>query len=74
MLRALGIPTREEGKGEMRDLSPTEQAIYDALAEPMTTDDLIRALARPAHEIIPALMALEVHGIIRSSGGELRRA
>ncbi len=60
-----------ENKKEQIDLSPLEEKIISALIQPMTRDDLIRAVSLPAKEINPTLSILEIRGIIKESGGEI---
>lgn len=50
-------------------LQPEEQRVLEALTEPRHRDDLIRMLARPAHEANVLLMELELQGIVREDGG-----
>lgn len=53
--------------------SPLEKEILSALLEPIAKDDLIRKIGRPAPEINSALTMMQLNGIIKESGGEIRR-
>jgi DNA processing protein len=63
----------ENLKLDLQSLSPLEQKIMEALTDPMPKDDLIRKLGLPAHEISPALSMMQLNGIIKESGGEIRK-
>jgi DNA processing protein len=72
ILDAFNIPhERENLKLNLTSLSPLEQKILSLLIEPMPTDDLIRKLGLPAHEISPALTMMTINGLIKQSGGEI---
>lgn len=77
IIRAMGFEfdTRLNGKavGQVsHDLSPDELKVVEMLKEPMSRDDLIRALGMPAGEINMILSAMEIKGIINESMGEIR--
>ncbi len=74
ILDAFNIPHEGENlKLNLASLSPLEQKIISALTDPMQTDDLIRKLGLPAHEISPALTMMTINGLIKQSGGEIYR-
>ena len=63
----------ENLKLDLQSLSPLEQKIMEALTDPMPKDELIRKLGLPAHEVSPALSMMQLNGIIKESGGEIRK-
>ena len=76
ILDAFGIAKENENfklDFEQQNLSPVEKRIISALNEPLAKDDLIRKLNMPATEINPALMAMQLNGLIKESGGEFRK-
>lgn len=71
---AFDIPREGDNlKLNLPNLSPLEQKIIDVLIEPITKDDLIRKLSRPAIEINPTLTIMQLNGYIKESNGEIRR-
>jgi DNA processing protein len=78
ILEALGIaPWTPEGSGDhdtpRARLSPDEVALYDALANPLTRDELIRACGLPVHEALMLIGMLELKGVIKQEFGAWRR-
>ena len=74
ILDAFNIPHEGENlKLNLASLPPIEQKILSALTDPMQTDDLIRKLGLPAHEINSALTMMTINGLIKQSGGEIYR-
>ncbi len=76
VLDAFGVTRENENFKldlEKQDLSPVEKTVLAALGEPIAKDDLIRKLNMPPAEINPALMAMQLNGLIKESGGELRK-
>lgn len=69
ILEALDI--NFEPKNLQFDFTPIEQKIIEALSEPISKDELIRALKIPANEINPALAIMEIKGIIKQSNGTI---
>jgi DNA processing protein len=62
-----------EGAQKLSFNNPTENEIWNALSEPMPKDELIRKIGKPAHEINPALTLMQLNGLIKESGGEIRK-
>lgn len=77
LLQALGLLERlsdiSQKEQETQALSHEETAILEFLREPLPKDDLIRALAIPAHQANILISVLEIKGFITESMGELRR-
>lgn len=69
ILEALDI--NFEPKNLQFDFTPIEQKIIEALSEPISKDELIRALKIPANEINPALAMMEIKGMIKQSSGTI---
>lgn len=70
ILDALGIETTADtprpSTTAPSDLSTPERAIFEALAEPLDRDTLIRASGLPSHEANALLMQMEIKGLIAS--------
>lgn len=74
ILDAFDVPYEGENlKLNLPSLSPLEQKIIEALTDPMPKDDLIRKLNLAVHEINPTLTMMQLNGIIKESGGEIRK-
>jgi DNA processing protein len=58
-------------KDSSANFSTLEQEILSCLSEPMSKDDLIRRLNKPATQINPALTMMQINGLIKESGGEI---
>lgn len=74
ILEALGIAPRS-GPDERTAaaLEGTEKKLYEALAEPRSRDEIIRASGLTASEAMAALVGLELKGLIREEFGAWRR-
>lgn len=75
ILEALGLLT-DEAKQKSLDLKYTdcsaeEMKIIDALANPLSRDDLARKLGIPVSELNTLLSILEIKGLIKESLGEI---
>ena len=75
ILEALRIPEKErsERKTEER-LEGVERVVWDLLIEPKTRDELLRDAPAPTHEVLTALIALELQGLVKEAFGTWRRA
>ena len=77
ILEALGIPLREsaERNAAPRDLEGVELVIWDMLDEPKTRDEILRGgpAAASAGEILTALVALELRGLVKEDFGAWHR-
>lgn len=75
ILEALRIPPRASAAtGTPTDLSPIEAAVWTALVDPRTRDELLRAdPGLSASAILTALSALELRGLIVEQFGAWRR-
>jgi len=51
--------------------SEIEKEIMESLHEPISKDDLIRKLGKPATLVNPALTMMQINGFIKESGGEI---
>ena len=71
ILEALGVPPREAAsRGEPpTDLEDAELTIWSMLEEPKTRDEILRAGGAGAGELLTALVALELRGLIREEFG-----
>lgn len=76
ILEALKIPPREgTNTGEApSDLADAELVIWNMLAEPKTRDEILRESEENAGEVLTALVALELRGLVREEFGAWRRA
>lgn len=70
ILEALGL---EAEAREEADLEPDERKVIDALASPIARDELIRELGMPVPEANALLLGMELKGLIKDVGGELRK-
>ncbi|MFA5942523.1 MAG: DNA-processing protein DprA [Candidatus Paceibacterota bacterium] len=74
ILEALGIPPRETSATVApRDLEDAELVIWDMLGEPKTRDEILRGAKGAAGEVLTALVALELRGLVREEFGAWRR-
>lgn len=73
ILQALNIDTSTEPKTmPLPTLSPAEAAVLQALHEPRTKDELIRALGDPIEKTTQLLMMMELGGLIVLDAGRYR--
>lgn len=77
VLEALKIPPREAAERGVApsDLEDTELVIWDVLEEPRTRDEILRAGSAGAGpgELLTALVALELRGLVKEEFGAWRR-
>lgn len=75
ILEALRIPPREGGGSDVApsDLEDTELVIWSMLEEPMTRDEILRGSQTSAGELLTALVALELRGLIKEEFGAWHR-
>jgi len=75
ILEVLHIPPREGSTSGVApsDLEDTELVIWNMLDEPKTRDEILRAASGGAGEILTALVALELRGLIKEEFGAWRR-
>jgi len=74
ILEALKIKPKELIAKELPKLEGAEKKIYEALATPLTRDEIIRASALQTGEVLTALVMLELRELIKEDLGEWRRA
>ncbi|MES3032217.1 MAG: DNA-processing protein DprA [Patescibacteria group bacterium] len=77
VLEALGFELPKDEEKQQRlfaDLSPEEKKVADLLREPMSRDDLIRAIKMPTPTVNAILSVMEIKGLIREELGEIRLA
>ena len=75
ILEALKIPPREtSATSAPTDLEDAELAIWNLLKEPKTRDEILRAGSAGAGEVLTALVALELRGLIKEEFGAWHRA
>jgi len=76
ILYALGLDPENKPKPPTlfdTTLTPEEQIIIQALAQPQETDELIRRSNLPAHEVNALLMQMEMKGLIACENNLYRR-
>jgi DNA processing protein len=75
ILEALKIPPREAGTAAApSDLEGAEQVIWNMLEEPKTRDEILRGSSpTQVGEVLTALVALELRGLIREEFGAWHR-
>ena len=75
ILEALGIPPREGASqgAAPSDLEDAELVIWNMLEEPMTRDEILRGASGAAGEMLTALVALELRGLIKEEFGAWHR-
>ena len=75
ILETLRIAPRESGSAPAaRGLEGAEYGIWSLLAEPKTRDEILRTGIAGAGELLTALVALELRGLIKEEFGAWRRA
>ncbi|MHB8709960.1 MAG: DNA-processing protein DprA [Minisyncoccota bacterium] len=75
ILEALKIPPRESSVASApTDLEDIELEIWNILEEPKTRDEILRGGSAAAGELLTALVALELRGLVREEFGAWRRA
>ncbi len=74
ILEALGITPKERSSHAAPNLTGTELLIWTILEEPRTRDEILRESPEEAGEILTALVALELQGLIKEEFGAWRRA
>ena len=75
VLEALGfeLPGKEEKQAKLfLDLLPEEKKVVDLLREPVSRDDLIRAMKMPTPTANALLSVMEIKGLIKEELGEIR--
>ncbi|HVM58711.1 MAG TPA: DNA-processing protein DprA [Candidatus Paceibacterota bacterium] len=75
VLEALGIAPRDSGNaaGFAPKLAGTEILVWDALAEPLARDEIVRTVGGNPGETMTALVALELAGLVKEEFGAWRR-
>ncbi len=73
ILEALGITPKERSSHAAPNLTGTELLIWTILEEPRTRDEILRESPEEAGEILTALVALELQGLIKEEFGAWRR-
>jgi DNA processing protein len=74
ILEALKIPPRETSAATApMDLEDVELAVWNILEEPKTRDEILRANKENVGEILTALVALELRGLVKEEFGAWRR-
>lgn len=75
ILEALHIAPRESGEHGVApsDLEDAELVIWNMLEEPKTRDEILRAASGGAGEILTALVALELRGLVKEEFGAWHR-
>ena len=76
ILEALHIPPRENSMTGVTpsDLEDAELVIWNMLEEPHTRDEILRAGGSNVGELLTALVALELRGLVKEEFGAWRRA
>lgn len=75
VLEALGFEQEKDEEKQARlfaDLSPEEKKIVELLREPISRDDLIRAMKLPIPAANAMLTVMEIKGLIKEELGEIR--
>jgi DNA processing protein len=77
LLADLGVatPKDEEGDGPAvpHGLSEVERMVWDSLASPSPVDLVANRAGLPVSEVVPALVGLELLGLVRQAGGRYER-
>lgn len=76
LLDALGFDQSEKKMAQNKlfeDLSPEEKSVLKLLREPMSKDDLIRAMGKPVAEANTIISIMEIKELIKEELGEIRR-
>lgn len=75
ILEALGIRQEKTvSDATILDLTPQEQILFELLGQPRSRDEIIRDSGLPAHEVLTALVMLELRGVLKEEFGAWRRA
>ena len=76
LLEHWGIETSAKSKMQneklLEECSDAERMVLELLGEPLSKDELIRALGLPIHEANILLSAMEIKGLIKETMGEVR--
>lgn len=75
VLEALGFEQEKPVELQQRlfaDLSPEEKKITELLREPISRDDLIRALKLPTPTVNTLISVMEIKGLIKEEFGDIR--
>jgi DNA processing protein len=76
LLEELGFETNKDASGQkkldLKNCSPEEKQVLEILREPLSRDELIRALEMPINKTNILLSAMEIKGLIKETGGKLR--
>jgi len=75
ILEALRIPPREaaERGAAPSDLEDNERAVWGILEEPKTRDEILRGASGAAGDLLTALVALELRGLVKEEFGAWHR-
>ena len=75
ILEALHIPPREGAStgAAPSDLEDTELVVWNMLEEPKTRDEILRSAKGAAGELLTALVALELRGLVKEEFGAWHR-
>jgi DNA processing protein len=77
ILDALQIEPRKEDESisieRLKNLTQSEQRVYEALEIPQSRDELIRAINLPITQALTILISLEFKGVVREEFGAWRR-
>jgi DNA processing protein len=77
LLADLGLAaSREEGNGAPavpHGLTPVQRMVWESLAGPSPVDLVANRAALPVSEVVPALVGLELLGLVRQAGGRYER-
>jgi DNA processing protein len=71
ILKELGLENLGEIIDKTADLTEAETAIIEALAEPLTKDDLIERVDLPANQVNILISQLELKGVIAERAGKI---
>jgi DNA processing protein len=75
LLEALGFHVTEKAPLDLFSLcDPNEEQILKILSSPLPRGELIRKLGMPTHKANSLISGMEIKGLIKDSGGEIRRA
>lgn len=70
VLEALGIPPRETSTAALPvDVNDAERKILSMLEEPKTRDEIVRGASGAAGDVLTALVALELRGLVKEEFG-----
>lgn len=68
----VNLQPKTDNQQRFKDLSPEEQKVLELLREPLSRDELIRALDMPTHQANILLSAMELKGFITEELGRVR--